>query len=221
MNAVAAHLAAGLNVRCGVTVGGVERGAAGWRVRSAASDVLAEARTLAVTAPAPQAAALLAAAPELARTVRPVVMEPCWAVMLGFAAPVAVAFDAAFVNSGPLSWVARNSSKPGRDGGEAWVLHAAPTWSGEHLEREADEVRELLTAEFAQRCVGGALPEVAHADAHRWRFAQPEPALAAPCLFDDGLGIGVAGDWCGGPRVEGAFLSGLALARRILGGAPP
>ncbi len=37
-----------------------------------------------------------------------------------------------------------------------------------------------------------------------------------PYLFDPDLAIGACGDWCGGPRVEGAFLSGLALAERIL-----
>jgi predicted NAD/FAD-dependent oxidoreductase len=35
-------------------------------------------------------------------------------------------------------------------------------------------------------------------------------------LFDPQLGIGACGDWCGGRRVEGAFLSGHALALRII-----
>jgi predicted NAD/FAD-dependent oxidoreductase len=54
-------------------------------------------------------------------------------------------------------------------------------------------------------------------ESHRWRFAQPDPPLAMNCLFAEEQRIGVAGDWCGGPRVEGAFLSGLSLAERILG----
>ena len=39
----------------------------------------------------------------------------------------------------------------------------------------------------------------------------------AGALWDDGLRIGVCGDWLSGPRGENAFLSGLALARRIAG----
>jgi predicted NAD/FAD-dependent oxidoreductase len=41
-------------------------------------------------------------------------MNPCWAVLAGFPSPIETGFDGAFVNEGPLSWVARNGSKPGR-----------------------------------------------------------------------------------------------------------
>nr|WP_255594549.1 NAD(P)-binding protein [Acidovorax sp. sif1233] len=37
-----------------------------------------------------------------------------WAVMLRYAAPVAMPWEGAFINTGPLRWVARDSSKPGR-----------------------------------------------------------------------------------------------------------
>ena len=52
--------------------------------------------------------------------------------------------------------------------------------------------------------------------AHRWRYAKCEKNDAG-ALWDAGLRIGVCGDWLSGPRVENAFLSGLALARRIAG----
>jgi hypothetical protein len=35
-------------------------------------------------------------------------------------------------------------------------------------------------------------------------------------LFDDDARLGVGGDWSAGGRVEGAFLSGVALAGRVL-----
>ena len=65
-----------------------------------------------------------------------------------------------------------------------------------------------------------ALPEPAHVEAHRWRHATPEPALKERCLWDAALAVGAAGDWCGGPRIEGAWLSGQALAERVLEGFP-
>lgn len=34
-------------------------------------------------------------------------------------------------------------------------------------------------------------------------------------LWDSELKIGICGDWCGGPRVEGAYLSGLELADAV------
>ncbi|KAA1260324.1 hypothetical protein LF1_28630 [Rubripirellula obstinata] len=30
------------------------------------------------------------------------------------------------------------------------------------------------------------------------------------------MGIAACGDWCGGPRIEGAFLSGMAAAGALL-----
>ena len=44
--------------------------------------------------------------------------------------------------------------------------------------------------------------------------AQP---LAQPFLWDPDRAIGLAGDWCGGARIEAAFLSGKALAQAIAG----
>jgi predicted NAD/FAD-dependent oxidoreductase len=65
--------------------------------------------------------------------------------------------------------------------------------------------------------VGGALPPVLEAVAHRWRYARPRDGLPElGCLWDDALGIGACGDWLVGPRVEAALRSGAALAGRVL-----
>jgi renalase len=39
------------------------------------------------------------------------------------------------------------------------------------------------------------------------------------CLWDCVERLGACGDWCVGGRVEAAFLSGVALAGRVLGAA--
>ena len=76
-----------------------------------------------------------------------------------------------YEKDGPLAWIARNSSKPGRDGSEAWVLHAGPAWSRERLEDPAGLVIESLTKEFRRLATGADWREPVHADAHRWRTA--------------------------------------------------
>ena len=48
-------------------------------------------------------------------------------------------------------------------------------------------------------------------------YALPTEPLPDRYLFDGDLNIGACGDWCAGPRVEGAFLSGAAVAERLLG----
>jgi predicted NAD/FAD-dependent oxidoreductase len=39
--------------------------------------------------------------------------------------------------------------------------------------------------------------------AHRWRYADTEPALDKGCVWDAGR-IGLCGDWLNGGKVEGA-----------------
>ena len=142
-------------------------------------------------------------------------MEPCWAVMVSCPLSLGLEFDGAFVEESPLGWVARNDAKPGRPPGEAWVLHASPEWSREHLELDREVAAQWLVDALCE-AVGRDLPPPASLTAHRWRFALPMNPLAEPCLFDRELAVAACGDWAGGPRVEGAFLSGCAAAQSIL-----
>ena len=56
--------------------------------------------------------------------------------------------------------------------------------------------------------------------AHRWRFADTEASLDRNCCWDEEARIGLCGDWLNGGKVEGAWLSGRGLARRIGASAP-
>ena len=141
-------------------------------------------------------------------------MGPCWAVILQFDSPLSFEYDGAFVNGSRLSWIARNNSKPGRSNAEVWVLHASAEWSATHLERHPDDVAADLTSEFWR--LNNHEPRLASkVTCHRWRYAIPRNVLEARFLFDHEIQLGAAGDWCGGPRVEGAFLSGLAVATHL------
>ena len=142
-------------------------------------------------------------------------MRPCWAVLFGFENPLSVEFDGAFVNVGPLGWVARNASKPGRPPTETWVVHASHDWSQDNLERPADVVADALTTAFFDVVEIRPVRPMA-ACAHRWRYAEVEKPLGEACLYDAGLRIGAAGDWCLGARIEAAYVSGFALAERVL-----
>jgi hypothetical protein len=143
-------------------------------------------------------------------------MAPCWTGLFAFDAPLALD-DVIHPVDGPLAWAARNGTKPGRDGGESWVVHARSDWTRKHLEDDAESVVEVLAAAF--RDLAGAAPEPTYARAHRWRYAAVETAVGAPCLFDATRLIGACGDWCPGAGVEAAFLSGAAAAGRVLNAA--
>lgn len=214
MTAPARQLAAGLDLRLQTTVTALQRYDHGWELATAERGVLPEAFDgVLLAVPAPQAVPLLQpVSAELAALAGGARMQACWALMLRFVAPLALDFDAAFVNHGPLRWIARDTSKPGREGSETWTLHASAEWSEAHVEDSPESVAAALIAAFCE--LGGAAPLVW--SAQRWRYAITDSALADGCAWDAGDGLGLCGDWVNGGRVEGAWLSGHALAQRVL-----
>lgn len=152
-----------------------------------------------------------AAAPELAVLASKYPSAPCWTLMLGFDRPI----DAPplIEGDGIIDRACRMSAKPGRGPGEGWIVHARADWSAAHLEFERAEVSRLLTAALVDRIEG--LPTPIYAAAHRWRFARSSPA-GIGCYRDAAIGIAACGDWLTAPRVESAWLSGVAAAEALL-----
>jgi renalase len=211
MTAPARALASGVVLRTRHTVDALHAEGGQWRVHTLEAGVLPERFSHVLLAlPAAQALPLLqphaAALAALAASAR---MQPCMAMILRFDAPASLPFDAAFVNQGPLRWIARDGSKPAREGAECWILHAEEQWSAAHLETPLPDACALLLRAFSE--VGGPAPSAW--TAHLWRYASGGAALAEPWAFDAGRGLGLCGDWLAGGRVEGAWLSGRALAQ--------
>ncbi len=219
MNAPLQHMAASQDVSWATRIVSIERSGSFWRVFSDAG--AEEFSHILIAIPAEQAAELLKdIAPDYAAKAGNVVSNPCWAAMASFERPVPIAADTIRSRDGKISWAARNSAKPGRSGPESWVIHASPEYSREILELDKDVAAPLLmTAFFAQAEIAEVTAQ--YLTAHRWRFAQVGRAAGAsdpaPALWDTEARIGVAGDWLVEPRVEGAWLSGTALAGKVIG----
>ena len=214
MNAPIRAMASALDVRWGVRAERLVREGGSWRVE--AGEQTFGAATVLVAVPAEQAAVLLAEiAPDLAALAAGVQSAPCWAVMAAFDAPLQFAADCFRSDMAPVSWAARNSAKPGRAGAEAWVIHASPVRSRELVESPKEDVAQTLLADFFA-ATGIAPVAPLHLEAHRWLYALPQARKGEGARFDAALGLGIAGDWLHSPRVEGAFLSGRALAELVL-----
>ena len=177
-----------------------------------------------LTVPAPQARTLLATAAEagvrvdaLAAVVDAVPMTPCFAALLTVPRRPEWPWDAAFVHDDAvLAWVARNASKPHRGDAECWVLHATTAWSLAHLEVTPDALVPHFASAWARLLPDAVAPT--SIAVHRWRYARPADGMFSgdEAHLDATLGLGVAGDWCVGGRIEGALLSGRTLADRVL-----
>jgi predicted NAD/FAD-dependent oxidoreductase len=218
MNAVAAYLGNGVPVRKKHKIVEIRRERNAWRLVEESRRLSEPFDYAIVTAPPEQAATLTVAAPALCERIARIDSSPCWAVMFTTPVPLRRDFDAAHVEDEVLSWICRNSSKPLRGTVESWVLHAAPGWSAEHLADEPEKITaEMSTA--AARILGGAMPPLTYSDAHLWRYARTQRIGTNHFLWDPEMRIGACGDWCRSADIEGAYLSGLMLAREI-GNAP-
>ena len=77
-----------------------------------------------------------------------------------------------------------------------------------------------MLAEFWR--VAGISPRShTHLQSHRWKYAIPIEPSVDRCFAIDSATVIACGDWASGSRVEGAFLSGMAAAGRILGTLSP
>ena len=217
MSALTRHLSTDLKVRSGVRVAAVERESDQWCLRDADGASIGTWDRVVLATPSPQASDLLPDACDAFRThLSKVQIDPCWALLVEYDAPWDGPFDAAMVEDSPLSWVAREPSKPGRTKGERWIAHASPAWSQAHLEREAEWVEAQLV-EALREVLGDGGSSPTHHKAHRWRYALVTEPLGLDCLYDVERGVGLCGDWCLGGRVEAAWQSGVAMAGRLLG----
>ena len=221
MNSICKHLAAGLQIRTQTQIANVTRMADGIELFDESQASLGKFHRLIVSAPAAQAAKLLADIPEVVGQISKIQMNPCWAAMVAFTRPITDQWVGAFLHDSFLSWAARDSTKPGRNHAiEHLVIHANSEWTSKHWEVDALEIARMMLDEFWR--VTAISPQTHnHLQAHRWKYAIPAAPSDRRYFADESTVTVACGDWASGSRVEGAFLSGMAAAGRILGGLKP
>ncbi|MEL6869919.1 MAG: FAD-dependent oxidoreductase [Pseudomonadota bacterium] len=218
MNALCKFLAREVTIRSNERVVSLAREHGQWQLRSTmpGGETLSAAfDVVIVSAPAAQAAELLAPVhASFAQRAANVTYSPCWALMLQTPlADTAPDWDAAKISTGPLAWLAHRGGTTTRQ----WIAHASVDWSTEHVELTAEQACTQLQRAFADY-IAPMAETISSASVHRWRYARVQNPLRCDALFDPDAGIGACGDWCAdGSRVESAYLSGQAIAGRVLG----
>jgi hypothetical protein len=221
MPALCRHLLEGIACHWSCEVKAIIKSDSGWRLEHPQGVAGAGFDAVVLAMPPVQAEALLEPhQKDWATQAALVPMQPCWTLM-GVARSGALphAWDLARPASGALAWMMRNEVRAGREsvpGQTHWVAHASPDWSRQHLEQDAAQVLAILQSELVERL--GEPIEWLYATVHRWLYAMPDGPAAAqadPCWWDAAQGLGVCGDFFANPGVEGAWLSGRALAASI------
>ncbi len=176
-------------------------------------------RALLLTSPVPQSLELLATGdfplPEPVRSdLDRIEYTPCLAVLAQLSGPSHIPEPGGLWFEGePISWMADNQRKGVSSGAGASVtIHAGPQFSRAHWETPEAAVTATLLVAAAPWL--GSVP--VQTQLHRWRYSlplrvHPERFL----LLRDPAPLVFAGDAFGGPRVEGAALSGLAAGAAL------
>ena len=216
MSAIARRMAEGLAVETSSRATGFRTDGARWRLEvnhagQSHSENEGPFDAVVVALPAEQAAPLLApVAPGLAAEAAAARTAPCWAGLFTFDRRFEAPFEVRRFGAGEaLAWVARDTSKPGRTGPEAWVVHASPAWSRAQLDLTSEGASDALWRMFSD--LAPEAPQPIWLQAHRWRYALVETPASSRFSWDPVLRLGVCGDWRMGPRVEAAWLSGDGL----------
>lgn len=217
MTSIAKYLAKTLDVRLSARVTQLNFFDKQWQVMTEFDEIF-RADALLMTPPVPQSLALLDTGdftlPQDSRqTLASLHYDPCFAVMATLDGPSAVPQPGGIqFKSEPLHWIADNQRK-GISDAPGITIHAGPEFSYQHLDTDPDTVGQLLL-DAAREWIGA---NVLSYQVHRWRYSQPRQIYDERCYYVPTPGpLVFAGDVFGSPRIEGAALSGLAAAERLL-----
>ena len=211
------YLAQDLEVHTSESVIELVRELDGWIVRTQAGHQYV-AKHLVITAPLPQALALLDTAGldyagvhiDALRAVR---YQRGLATLAILDGPSRLAEPGGMkLHHAPLTWIADNQQKGISPDVSAITIHADAAFADQHWDAP-DDVRGRLMLEAAAPYLRAKVVEY---KCHRWGFTLPINPWSEPYFQNAGLKLTLAGDAFGGARVEGAALSGIEAANAVL-----
>lgn len=219
MTAVPKHLAQGLQLELNVRAAAIRKKATGWEIQTDSGRRI-NSRSLLVTPPVPQTLALLeegeVSLPERERlALERITYDPCIALLIVADEPSRLPEPGAVrFSTGDIRWIADNRLK-GISMQTALTIHTDPAYSRTRWDTAPEKIAEellLLASDLLDP------KSVRTWQVQKWRYSQPEIIYPEQYLaVGDRYPLVFAGDAFGGPRVEGAALSGLAAADFLLG----
>ena len=220
MTAVPKWLAHGLDVSLGVEIDRIETRDDAIEFRTAKDELVAAGSSAIITPPVPQMLALFDRGgvnldEALDADLRQTAYFATLALLVVVDGPTNIAEPGGMQHTeGPFTFVADNRRK-GISEVHALTFHAEHDYSLRHFDDDPNAVTEALLQQAAP-WIGEAA--VVSAQLKRWRYAGPVTPLpfATAVIETSGGPIALAGDAFAGPKVEGAFNSGLAAAQAIV-----
>jgi hypothetical protein len=217
MSTLCKYLAASLSVRTQIQIANLNRVDNDWILEDINGKHYGPFDRVIITAPPAQTAKLLSEWSYLSEEIDRVEMCPCWTLMLITENKLDVPFGGIKCIHPILGWIALNNSKPERGQLDSLIIQANWEWSAENIDGEQQAIGEILQQE-AERVLDATFSPCKYKSVHLWRYAAPKNVAKQPYFLDRTNNLAVCGDWCVAGRVEGAFLSALALSEAVCSG---
>lgn len=221
MTSIPKHLAGDLEVRTGERATQVDLREGVWQVATETGSLF-EGTALLLTSPVPQSLALfreeVVLSADVRRELEDISYSPCLALMALLDGPTGVPEPGGVQIKGePLDWIGDNQRK-GISETPAVTIHAGPGWSDEHFDADEAWITTSLLSFAGDRLQTDLSSRTIETSLARWRYSWVTQPHEEPCLVaSDDPPLLFAGDAFGPSKVEGAALSGLAAADRLLG----
>lgn len=214
MVSLAEDLAEGLDVRMGAEVVSADHSGGAWEIRTTGTSYTAAA--LVVTPPGIFDSGLQGNLSEFVSSEElEVDYVPCISALVLLDGPGKVPEPGGVqVGGEPVSWVADNYRKGISEVPGAITVNAGTEFSRQYWNSEDEVVLERMLDAVAEWLVGG----VVEYRIERWRYSAPVRTHSEPALHAPRARLALCGDAFAGAKIEGAYLSGLAAAERLLEG---
>ena len=213
MSVIGKYLSKNLNIKLNTEVS-IQKSPKGWNVIDCDGEVFDHYDWVISSIPAEQSLKLLPDYFSYHDALKQKKMFGCYSLMLGFDEALDLDWDAAQLTGTDISWIAVNSSKPGRSGDYSLLVHSTNNWAEEHLDDDVDTVKEYLCSQVAE-IIGQNVYSAQHIDLHRWRYANIPRQDQNTLYIDSESKLAACGDWCKKGRIEEAFRSGFELAKEM------
>jgi renalase len=221
MQQLPAHLAEGLTVHREVEVTRIAPTEGGWELTDA-QEHRYEARGIVLTPPVPISLTLLDAggvelAPDDRAALEAIRYVPCVCGVFWVDGETTLPEPGAIQRHGaPVSWIADNHRKGISPDATIVTLHASPAYSRELWDASDEHIITELNQELSPFLAPGA--RLVDAYVRRWTHSLPRILHAERTFVPRGVPpLAFAGDAFGGPRIEGAVLSGLMAGEALDG----
>lgn len=218
MTSAPKYLSADLNILLNSKVKSISNIAAKWSVLTEAGEKFT-ADAVILSPPIPQSLQILdnggVKLPETIRSdLESITYEPCIAILVEIDGPSNLPDPGGIkINDSIVRWVCDNHKKGISAEVNTITIHSSAEFASDYWDSNSDDIARILLNEISE-LIGST---VLKTQVHKWRYTTPINTYKNTFLVGiENAPLIFCGDAFGGPRVEGAFISGLETAEHLI-----